>query len=75
MGGVPATAANPFGLQASIAEMLAANADLERHAIAFYGEIIDVARAAGDEATASLFETIRKDEQGHLEAFETVLAL
>lgn len=73
LGGEPATQANPFSLQASIAEMLAADADLERHAIEFYGEIIDAARAAGDERTAGLFEYIRKDEVGHLEAFEGVL--
>ena len=74
LGGEPVTTANPFSLQASIAEMLAIDADLERHAIAFYAEIIDAARAAGDERTAGLFEYIRKDEQGHLEALEGVLA-
>jgi bacterioferritin len=75
LGGVPATAPDPYTMADTAEEMIANDADLERGAIALYTEIIAAAQAQGDDATARLFEYILKEEQGHLAAFTAVLAL
>jgi bacterioferritin len=45
----------------------------EETAIALYKKIIGVARKAGDETTALLFQEILSDEEDHHDTFETLL--
>jgi len=56
-------------------EMIATDAQPEREAIALYTEIIKTATAASDTKTATLFERILAEEQGHLETFMAMQAL
>lgn len=72
---MPATAADPYTLDATSKGMIATDAALKHEAIALYTEIIAAAQATGDAKTAALFERILADERGHLATFEAMLAL
>ncbi len=48
---------------------------LEKGAVADYNAYIAVARKAGDNASADLFETLLKDEEQHVDFLEAQLAI
>ena len=60
-------------LGASIRELLEIDRDQEKAAIELYKRIIELAKKEGDDITATMFEKILKDEEGHHRTFSDLL--
>jgi bacterioferritin len=59
----------------TVEQQLQNDLNLEKGAVADYNEYIVVARKAGDNASADLFEALLKDEEEHVDFLEAQLAL
>lgn len=59
----------------TVEQQIANDLNLEKNAVAEYNEYISVARKAGDNASADLFETLLKDEEEHVDFLEAQLTL
>ena len=59
----------------TVKAQLASDLKLEIGAVASYNHAIEVARAAGDNVSAELFQTLLKDEEGHVDWVEAQLHL
>lgn len=59
----------------TVKAQLASDLKLEIGAVASYNHAIETARAAGDNASAELFQTLLKDEEGHVDWLEAQLHL
>jgi bacterioferritin len=73
LGGIPTTKPDPIFVGKTLKEMITRDKKDEETAIALYKKIIGVARKAGDETTALLFQEILSDEEDHHDTFETLL--
>jgi bacterioferritin len=65
----------PLNIGKEVRTQLKNDCDLEIKAVAMYNESIRVAREAGDNASADLFERLLKDEEEHADFLETQLTL
>jgi bacterioferritin len=65
----------PLNIGKDVRTQLKTDCDLEIKAVAMYNESIRVAREAGDNASADLFERLLKDEEEHTDFLETQLTL
>jgi bacterioferritin len=70
---VPTTKPSPIRVGSKVDEMLKLDIKAEKEAIKLYREIIKVARKEGDEVTAQMFREILKDEEEHLDSFQSYL--
>jgi bacterioferritin len=59
----------------TVEQQLQNDLDLEKGAVAEYNQYIAVARKAGDNASADLFETLLKDEEEHVDFLEAQLGM
>jgi bacterioferritin len=59
----------------TVEQQLQNDLNLEKGAVADYNDYIVVARKAGDNASADLFEALLKDEEEHVDFLESQLAL
>jgi bacterioferritin len=59
----------------TVEQQLTNDLNLEKGAVADYNEYISVARKAGDNASADLFEALLKDEEEHVDFLEAQLTL
>ncbi len=59
----------------SVEQQLQNDLDLEKGAVAEYNQYIAVARKAGDNASADLFEVLLKDEEEHVDFLEAQLGM
>jgi bacterioferritin len=59
----------------TVEQQLKNDLNLEKGAVADYNDYIVVARKAGDNASADLFEALLKDEEEHVDFLESQLAL
>ncbi len=59
----------------TVEQQLTNDLNLEKGAVADYNEYIAIARKAGDNASADLFEALLKDEEGHVDFLEAQLTL
>lgn len=59
----------------TVEQQLANDLALEKGAVGDYNEYIAVARKAGDNASADLFETLLNDEEQHVDFLEAQLAI
>lgn len=73
LGDKPTIVPAPITISEDLSEVLRANIESEKEAIAMYKEIIEKAKEEGDEDTAELFEDVLEDEEEHLEAFTSLL--
>jgi bacterioferritin len=73
LGGEPTTQPAPITLGETVEEMLELDREQERRAIQLYGQIIQVAEQAGEDATRSLFQRILQDEEQHHQTFADLL--
>jgi bacterioferritin len=73
LGGYPTTVPAPVFIGESLRDMLERDAGDEEVTIAFYKEIIEVARSKNDLVTANLFVHILSDEERHHDTFITLL--
>lgn len=70
--GVPTTKPSPIKVGGSTKDMLGDNIKAEKEAIDLYREIIDLAVKEKDWTTKRLVEKILAEEEGHLDAFQTL---
>lgn len=73
LGGMPTVKPNPIFVGGTIEAMLKVNVKTEEDAVVLYEEIIQQAKAEGDEETAFMFRQIILDEQCHHDTFLTLL--
>jgi len=73
LGGEPVTQPAAITIGKTPQEMLAEDRQQGRGAVALYGQIIEEAGRAGDEATRALFRRILVDEEAHHRAFSELL--
>ena len=59
-----------LNIGATVRDQLNNDLKLEIGAVAMYNKAVEVARAAGDNATRELFETLLKDEEAHVDWLE-----
>ena len=59
----------------TVEQQLQNDLDLEKGAVAEYNQYIAVARKAGDNASADLFEALLKDEEEHVDFLEAQLGM
>ena len=59
----------------TVEQQLQNDLDLEKDAVAEYNQYIAVARKAGDNASADLFEALLKDEEEHVDFLEAQLGM
>ncbi len=72
LGGTPTTKPEGEAKKGlSIEEMLDINIKLEESAIKMYNESAKACAEAGDMISKQLFESLLKDEEGHLDDFDT----
>ena len=69
LGATPTTLEAPITVGSGLAEFISLDAKAEANTIALYKEIIEAAKAEGDETTALLFREILKDEEEHHDLF------
>ncbi len=73
LGEIPTTKPNPIFVGTTLKEMIAQDAKAEEGAIKLYKQIIEVARAEGDETTNRLFREILEQEEEHHDLFTSLL--
>lgn len=59
----------------TVEQQLANDLELEKGAVAEYNRYVAVARKAGDNASADLFEALLKDEEEHVDFLEAQLGI
>jgi bacterioferritin len=72
-GGIPTTKPTPIFLGTTLKEMVVQDQKDEEEAITLYKQIIEVARAEGDDTTGHLFRGILQEEEDHHDTFTTLL--
>lgn len=73
LGGTPTTKPSPIMVGGSLQEMLETDRTAEEKTVALYKGIIALAEQEEDRTTAHLFTEILKDEEEHLDTFESLL--
>jgi len=73
LGGTPTTKPDPIFVGTSLKEMIEQDAKDEETAINLYKQVIEVARAEGDETTRRLFRQILAEEEDHHDTFTSLL--
>lgn len=71
--GIPTTKPTPIFVGETLEEMVKQDKKDEMGAIDLYNQIIEVAKAEGDEVTYKLFQGILSDEQDHYDTFAMLL--
>jgi len=75
LGGEPTTKPSPIKQGGTLKKMLKDNLDSENTAIGNYRKHIELAAKEGDTTSRVLLERILADEEGHADAFMTVLGV
>lgn len=71
LDGTPSMLPLPLTIGADVKTQIANDLALEVKAVAMYNASVKAARAAGDNASAGLFERLLKDEEEHVDFLET----
>ena len=74
LGGTPTITPAERCKASTVEAMLELDAAAEDEAVALYTQSVDLCRQEGDEESASLFESVLRDERAHLAAFRDLLA-
>jgi len=74
LGGVPTVTPGERCKASTVAEMLELDVRAEDEAVCLYADSMDMCRAEGDEDSATLFESILRDEIAHSDAFRGLIA-
>lgn len=73
LGGIPTTKPTPIFVGSTLKEMVNQDIKDEANAIVLYKNIVEKARAEGDETTNRLFREILQQEEDHHDTFTTLM--